>query len=103
MKKRGRPLKKDKGSTFTGKLIRSQRIKKGLTLLDIEKAVGVSQQYFSNVESGYPLSIKYVEELSAVLGLKKSQIVEAIIMDSHLIREAKSVVKNVKITVGVER
>lgn len=100
--KRGRPLSKKKASTITGRLVREKRVEGGLTLKNIADKLGVSLAYISNVESGHPLALTYVNTLSKILRVKNSALVEAILRDSDVFLTAQRVIKKAKITIEVK-
>jgi transcriptional regulator with XRE-family HTH domain len=71
MKQRGRPKGRSRDNRSfgpLGDLIRSNRLGKGLGLLDVAKACGCSVQFVSNIEHGRaPLPWEKVGQLASVL------------------------------------
>ncbi len=59
-----------------GKKIKEAREKSGLTQADVAKKVGIDTNYYATIERGekYP-SLKRLERIVAVLGLKASEII----------------------------
>lgn len=59
-----------------GQVVRERRIQEGLSQEELAKKAGISRNYLSEIERGQAtnLSWQVVERLSAVLGIKATQI-----------------------------
>src|ERR1043166_4753262 len=59
-----------------GQIIRSTRIKKGLTQAKLARLAGVSRRHLAALEKGANVSIAVVEKIAAVLDLQEIQLGE---------------------------
>jgi len=66
----------------TRAVLRERRLRRGLTIREISKIIGVTPQFYGHIETGRaPFPLKYANQIAKLLLLPKSILSEALILD----------------------